>query len=303
MKTPYRALVTGGAGFIGSTLVDRLLAEGQTVDVVDNLSSGSLVQPGRGPGRRQRAVQFSPAGRALARPRRPDGAAQARSGLPPGRPDRRAGLGGRPRARRRDQHHRFAAGARRGAKRRRPQSGFRLERRDHLRERRSNYRSRSLSPRSPCRPTGWPRRPSGTTCSLTGNCTASSTRPWPWPTCTGRARTLTVRRAWSPSSPAGCWPGEPCLIFGDGKQTRDFVFVDDVVDAFSRAGERGSGLLCNIGTGVETSVNDLYAAMARNAGVNQPPIYVPGSSRASCNAAASTPAAPPCTWAGSRGRP
>ena len=37
-----KALVTGGAGFIGSTLVDRLLAEGHQVDVVDNLSSGSL---------------------------------------------------------------------------------------------------------------------------------------------------------------------------------------------------------------------------------------------------------------------
>src|ERR1700678_3350876 len=42
MPTSYRALVTGGAGFIGSTLVDRLLAEGHTVDVVDNLSTGSL---------------------------------------------------------------------------------------------------------------------------------------------------------------------------------------------------------------------------------------------------------------------
>ena len=37
-----RALVTGGAGFIGSTLVDRLLAEGHAVDVVDDLSTGSL---------------------------------------------------------------------------------------------------------------------------------------------------------------------------------------------------------------------------------------------------------------------
>src|SRR4051794_26343757 len=37
-----KALVTGGAGFIGSNLVDRLIAEGHTVDVVDDLSTGSL---------------------------------------------------------------------------------------------------------------------------------------------------------------------------------------------------------------------------------------------------------------------
>src|SRR5262249_22641279 len=41
-----KALVTGGAGFIGSTLVDRLIAEGWRVDVVDDLSSGSLANLG-----------------------------------------------------------------------------------------------------------------------------------------------------------------------------------------------------------------------------------------------------------------
>ena len=62
--------------------------------------------------------------------------------------------------------------------------------------------------------------------------------------------------------------GKPCTVFGDGKQTRDFVYVDDAVDAFVRAADRGSGLLCNIGTGVETSVNELYDAMATAAGVS-----------------------------------
>ena len=80
---------------------------------------------------------------------------------------------------------------------------------------------------------------------------------------------------WWPSSPGRLLAGEACTIFGDGTQTRDFVFVDDVVDAFVRAADRGSGLLANVGTGVETSVNELYAAMARAAGVTDPPVMAP----------------------------
>jgi UDP-glucose 4-epimerase len=66
--------------------------------------------------------------------------------------------------------------------------------------------------------------------------------------------------------------GTPCRIFGDGEQTRDFVYVDDVVDSFARAADanRASGLVVNIGTGVETSVNELYEAMAEAAGVDRP---------------------------------
>ncbi len=60
---------------------------------------------------------------------------------------------------------------------------------------------------------------------------------------------------------------QPVTVFGDGEQTRDFVYVDDVVDAFVRAADRGGGLVCNIGTGRETSVNELVAVMAERAGV------------------------------------
>jgi UDP-glucose 4-epimerase len=69
--------------------------------------------------------------------------------------------------------------------------------------------------------------------------------------------------------------GAPVTIFGDGEQTRDFVYVDDTVDAFIRGTARGGGLVCNIGTGVETSVNQLFSAMAEAAGVTADPTYQP----------------------------
>jgi UDP-glucose 4-epimerase len=69
--------------------------------------------------------------------------------------------------------------------------------------------------------------------------------------------------------------GERPTIFGDGQQTRDFVFVDDVADAFVRGTEKAGGLTGNIGTGSETSVQQLYDLMARTVGFEEPARYAP----------------------------
>ena len=61
---------------------------------------------------------------------------------------------------------------------------------------------------------------------------------------------------------------EPLQIYGDGHQTRDFTFIDDVVDATVVAGihPRAEGEVFNVGTGIETSVVDLAAAIGRALG-------------------------------------
>jgi UDP-glucose 4-epimerase len=56
--------------------------------------------------------------------------------------------------------------------------------------------------------------------------------------------------------------GHRPTIYGDGNQTRDFVFVADVVDAFVRGADAGSRAFLNISSGVETSVVDLYEMAA-----------------------------------------
>ncbi|MGH2759570.1 MAG: NAD-dependent epimerase/dehydratase family protein [Actinomycetota bacterium] len=56
--------------------------------------------------------------------------------------------------------------------------------------------------------------------------------------------------------------GAAPTIHGTGEQTRDFVYVEDVAHAFVRACTTASGETVNIGSGVETTINDLYRAMA-----------------------------------------
>jgi UDP-glucose 4-epimerase len=67
--------------------------------------------------------------------------------------------------------------------------------------------------------------------------------------------------------------GRPCTIYGDGTQTRDFVFVEDVVSAFVAAREGASGELVNIGSGRELSVNELYARLAELTGARLEPVH------------------------------
>ena len=69
--------------------------------------------------------------------------------------------------------------------------------------------------------------------------------------------------------------GEAVTIFGDGNQTRDYVFIDDVVHAFVQSMERGSGKLVNIGTGLESSVNGLYRLLAGIIGYDREPEHGP----------------------------
>jgi UDP-glucose 4-epimerase len=69
--------------------------------------------------------------------------------------------------------------------------------------------------------------------------------------------------------------GRPCTIYGDGGQTRDFVYVDDVVSAYLAARDKGSGELLNVGSGRELSVNELYGQLAELTGTRQEPVYAP----------------------------
>jgi UDP-glucose 4-epimerase len=55
--------------------------------------------------------------------------------------------------------------------------------------------------------------------------------------------------------------GRAPIVHGNGKQVRDFVHVDDTVDAIARSLDRAGGLVINVGTGVPTSINDLWSTM------------------------------------------
>ncbi|HWI04194.1 MAG TPA: NAD-dependent epimerase/dehydratase family protein [Acidimicrobiales bacterium] len=267
-----RALVTGGAGFIGSTLVDRLLAEGHAVDAVDDLSTGSLGNLADARATQGYELTFhrldirEPALVELVAHRRPEVifhlAAQADVRVSVERPafDAEVNIIGT---------LNVLEGARAAGSRKVvfAASGGTLYGEPEKLPVPESHPHRPLSPygvskKAACDYLAAYRELHGI--EFTALALANVFGPRQDPHGEAGVVAIFARRLLD---------GEPCTIFGDGNQTRDFVYVDDVVDAFARAAHKGSGLLMNIGTGVETSVNELYLAMAAAAGTDAPAAY------------------------------
>ncbi|HUI03712.1 MAG TPA: NAD-dependent epimerase/dehydratase family protein [Acidimicrobiales bacterium] len=271
-----RMMVTGGAGFIGSNLVDRLLAEGHAVDVVDDLSTGSLANLAEARSGGSRSLTFHQLDirsgelvEVMAR-RQPDVvfhlAAQADVRVSVERPDFDAEvniigtlhvLEGARAAR--SQRVVFAA------------SGGTLYGECDP----SELPLKESQPHRPLSPYGVSKKSAIDYLAAYRELHAVEF-------CALALANVYGPRQ-DPHGEAGVVAifadrllrGESVTIFGDGEQTRDFVYVDDVVDAFVRASARGGGLVLNIGTGTEVSVNELARVMGERAGVTAPPVTAP----------------------------
>ncbi|MBV8960456.1 MAG: NAD-dependent epimerase/dehydratase family protein [Actinobacteria bacterium] len=270
-----RTLVTGGAGFIGSTLVDRLLAEGHSVDVIDDLSTGNLANLADARTQRDRVtfhqidIRSEDVIDVIAR-RHAEVvfhlAAQADVRVSVARPgyDAEINVVG---------SLNVIEGARQGGAQKVvfASSGGTI----YGDPPPSALPIKESHPQQPLSPYGVAKK------AVTDYLVAYRELYAMEFTSLALANVYGPRQ--DPHGEAGVvaifagklLAGEPCTIFGDGKQTRDFVYVDDVVDAFARAATKGGGLVLNIGTGAETSVNHLYVTMAGVAGVSEPALSAP----------------------------
>jgi UDP-glucose 4-epimerase len=69
--------------------------------------------------------------------------------------------------------------------------------------------------------------------------------------------------------------GKPITIYGDGKQTRDYVYVDDCVAAFLAIADYGNAGIWNFGTGIEVDVLQLATLVAELTGGRSRPVFAP----------------------------
>jgi UDP-glucose 4-epimerase len=276
VATPDTVLVTGGAGFIGSNLVDRLLADGRRVVVVDDLSSGSLANLNE------------------ARAASPGNFEFQRLELTSGALDRVV------------ERHRPEVILHLAA-----QMNVRASVEDPVRDamvnvvgtirvleaaRRHDVRKVVFATSGGCiygepavEDLPVPETAPGLAHSPYGASKRSAEEYLhTYEALYGLAWTsLALSNVYGPrQDPAGeagvvaifterMLAGLPCTIYGDGEQTRDFVFVDDVVHAFVLAMDRGDGERFNIGTSERTSVNQLFRGLAAATGYDREPVYAP----------------------------
>ncbi|OGK94994.1 MAG: UDP-glucose 4-epimerase [Candidatus Rokubacteria bacterium RIFCSPHIGHO2_12_FULL_73_22] len=263
-----RVLVTGGAGFVGSHAVDRLVADGHEVHVLDNLSTGRRGHVNARARLHVRDIRSPRLGETLAAAR-PEAvvhlAAQASVARSVADPVHDASVNvlgtiALLEACRRTGVRRVVYTSTGGAA----------------------YGDTDVLPT----PEDHPLRPA----SPYGASKVSAER---WLACWtdltgGRALALRLANVYGPrQDPAGeagvvaifasrLLAGVPCVVNGDGEQTRDYVYVEDVADALARAlayPELGGAV--NVATGVATSVNDLYRRLAALAGVARVPEHGP----------------------------
>lgn len=266
-----KLLVTGGAGFIGSALVDRLLAEGHEVDVLDDLSTGSLANLADARADRSHRLTFHQIDvrdrhvvDLIAR-RTPDVilhlAAQAdvRASVADPKFDADVNILG-------------AVNVLEGARRARTPkvvvaaSGGTLYGEVAPR----HLPAKESQKQAPVSPYGVSQRAVLDYLRMYRNLHDVEYTALALANVYGPRQDPEVAGAVVAVFAAQLVADEPCTIHGDGEQTRDFLYVDDCVDALVRAGERGDGLVINVGTGVQTSVNQLYGTMASAVGVDRP---------------------------------
>lgn len=262
-----RAFVTGGAGFVGSMLVDRLLAEGYEVDVVDDLSSGKLGNLAEARAEPEYQMTFhhldirEPGLVDLMRRRRPDvvfhlaGQTDAQLSLTHPALDAEINVAGTVNV---------IEGARQGeaAKVVFASSGAIYGDVDP-----TDLPVREGHPRRPV-------TPYGVGLDVVAEYLAAYRERYNL-----EFTVLALANVYGPRQEGrgegavasafahAVAQGQPATVLGDGEQTRDLVFVDDAVDAFARAATRGGGLLINVGTGTGVSINALYDAVVAAAGV------------------------------------
>ncbi|UBU12135.1 NAD-dependent epimerase/dehydratase family protein [Nonomuraea gerenzanensis] len=267
-----RVLVTGGAGFIGSHLVDRLLADGHEVHVVDDLSSGSrdnLLEAARSDRFRLHELDIrDPALIGLMAELQPEVvchlAAQisVRKSVTDPAHDARLNVEG-------------TAAVLHAA---------------------HEGRTRKVVFASSVAVYGRP-----ATIPVPGDAATDPRSPYAASKLSGEIYLATFRALYgieyttlvlsnvygprqSPEGEAGVVAiftdallnGTPTVLYGDGTQTRDYVYVGDVVDGFVKAcGSEGNGRRFNLGTGIQTTDRRLHSLIADAAGAQDKPGFAP----------------------------